>query len=140
MKIRWTAQLSVGNEVIDAQHRVLIERVAALGEAIQRGDWSEVGRMVAYLGDYALGHFEEEERIMRERSYPGFAKHNAAHLAFVHAFLEIERDYRVEGAREEVARRMHGWLHEWLEEHLAGEDRELGHFMRRGAAHGLRTA
>jgi hemerythrin len=134
MEFRWSTELSLGDVVVDAQHRVLIERVAALGEAIRAGDLSSVEPMVAYLGDYALTHFEDEERLMQERAYPGYARHNAAHLSFVERFLELERDLRSHGADAVLAGRLHAWLEGWLAEHLAGEDRQLGRFLRRGAA------
>jgi hemerythrin len=139
MPFRWTESLSVGNDAIDAQHRVLIERVALLGAALDRGELGAVAPMVAYLGDYALGHFEEEERIMRERSYPGYAEHNAAHLAFVGRFLEVERELQRGGPNAEAARRLQAWLAMWLEEHIAGEDQQLGQFLRRRAAQRVRA-
>ena len=97
MQLRWSEQLSVGDETIDAQHRVLIKRVGALEAALRRGDLGELARMFRYLGDYALTHFEDEERILAEVGFSDRETHSEKHALLLAQSQEIQRAFQEGG-------------------------------------------
>jgi hemerythrin len=132
--LRWSPDQSVGVESIDAQHRELYDRAERLIAALRRGDRSEVEPLVSYLGDYVLEHFEDEERLMRESGYPGYADHRALHERFKNDFGATVADFSEQGATLLVAMTIHNWIAGWLRTHLAGPDVELARWIRARAA------
>lgn len=80
MRIEFDDNLITGNEMIDTQHKELIDRtnkfLAKLEEHVGRVD---AVKMLDYLGEYVEYHFGEEEKPQEEISYPGLAEHRKKH-------------------------------------------------------------
>jgi len=127
--LQWTPALAVGIAEIDAQHRELFSRAERLITALRAGERDEVLPLLGYLQDYAVQHFEAEERLMRELGYPGLADHAAAHETFCAEFLNITKDVQRTGPTALAALTVHNWLSDWLRKHVGGIDRELGRFV-----------
>ena len=63
--VEWSNELSVGIEEIDSQHKVLVDLLNEVHEAIQRGRTLEATRdIIARLDEYARVHFAVEESLM----------------------------------------------------------------------------
>jgi hemerythrin len=129
LPLRWTPALAVGDATIDEQHQELFRRAERLITALRLGQRGEVQPTLAYLEEYAIHHFELEERLMRELRYPGLAEHAAAHKAFREEFAGMMQGYHRAGATAYVALTVHNWLSDWLRGHLGGIDLELGRFL-----------
>jgi hemerythrin len=126
--------LSLGVEEIDAQHRELFVRAGRLREAIRANDRAQVEPLVAFLGEYVLFHFEAEERLMRQRGYPGLEVHRAAHERFRNEFAALAADFSERGATALVALTLHNWVAEWVRLHVGGLDLDLARWLRESAA------
>ncbi len=129
MPLEWTPELSVGDAVIDAQHRELFRRAARLLEGLRRGEPGEIGELVGFLREYVVEHFSTEEALMREVRYPGFARHKAEHDRFVSDLLAFAAEVERDGSGAFMSVKASHWLTEWLREHLSGTDAALGEFM-----------
>jgi hemerythrin len=131
MNLVWTPALSVGVPAIDAQHAELFRRAAALAAAAQEGPGSaEVYRTLAFLGDYVVSHFSQEEQLMRDVGYPGLEPHAAEHAGFVARFLRFRAAFARGGADAALAASMQRELSSWLVEHVSGADRRIGEHIR----------
>jgi hemerythrin len=130
MTFEWNTSLVVGVAEIDEQHQELFRRAERLIHALRAGDRSEVEPLVRYLTDYAVSHFEAEERCMERTEYPGLAAHRAAHQRFRDEFQVLVRDYRRKGPTPLVALSIHNWLSDWLRQHIGGEDVDLGAWLK----------
>ncbi len=128
MGFSWSDAYATGVGEIDAQHKELLQQVERLLGAIA-GDPSAVGRLLDFLGDYALSHFETEERLMERHAYPLAEAHRAAHASFVGAFGRIRFDYDLDGLTEGMSELISGWLMEWLKGHILDLDRTLGRWL-----------
>ncbi len=128
-KLEWTQALSVGVEEIDAQHRELFRRAAALLEGIRSGEPEELGALVDFLHRYAVEHFGAEEEQMRRTRFPGYARHKAEHDRFVSDLLALASEYERKGAAAFLSLKVNQWLTEWLRQHVSGTDAELGRFL-----------
>jgi hemerythrin len=126
MAFEWSASLVVGVPEIDEQHQELFRRAERLIRALRAGDRSEVEPLIRYLTDYAVSHFEAEERCMAREGYPGLPAHRAAHQAFRDDFQALVRDYQRKGPTPLVALTIHNWLSDWLRRHIGGADVDLG--------------
>lgn len=74
--------MSVGIDIWDADHKVLLELINRLDEALRGHGAPEVVRQaIAALTGYAEVHFRCEERLMQALRYPRFASHKGEHDA-----------------------------------------------------------
>lgn len=127
MAVQWTERLAIGDPEIDAQHRELFERVDALLVAMRSGEGRErLESMFAFLQRYVLGHFQAEERLMRREAYPHLAEHARQHEEFIVRVVGIEEQLREHGPCSSQVMNASALLCEWLREHVAAADRELG--------------
>lgn len=135
MSFVWTPALSVGVDSIDAQHRELFRRVNALLVAVG-GDREEqeILRTLAFLGNYVVGHFGDEELLMRETMYPGIALHLSLHARFDETFSSLRARFARQGMEATFATEVRTEVCDWLVQHVQGTDRALGEWL---AARGL---
>jgi hemerythrin len=128
MGLSWSEAFATGVAEIDAQHRELLEQVDRLLGAID-GDPSALGRVLDFLGDYAVSHFEMEERLMEQHGYPDAEEHREAHASFVRAFGRLRYDFDLDGPTEGFSELVTGWLVEWLKGHILELDMVLGRWL-----------
>jgi len=131
MAITWDPTLVLGIPEIDAQHQELFRRLDALLSAIRGGSSrDEVGKTLAFLGDYAVQHFSAEERHMEERFYPGLADHRAEHRIFAAEFRALLAEHHRDGPTPSLIIRVNTQLTSWLRSHVYRTDRALADFLR----------
>jgi hemerythrin len=129
----WTPSLAVGHPTIDAQHQELFRRVDELLAAMSSGKPAEeVGRCLQFVDDYCSEHFSAEERLMREKRYPGLAAHVAAHGVFVKDFQVVAESFRAKGPAVSVTIALQRLVSGWLVSHIGSEDRKLAAFLAAG--------
>jgi len=74
----------VGNELLDAQHRVILSYMAKVYSfllAKKKGD--EMFGLVERLDTFCKLHFLEEEQVMEDIGFPDIEGHKAEHALFV---------------------------------------------------------
>lgn len=122
--IKWTPDLSVGNEEIDDDHRRLFELLEMLHVDMRSGLVNqETQAIVDALLHYAESHFSREEAFMRFINYPQFPAHQAAHTRFV-SELQALQSRIARGARTPVLD-IDQFLTEWLRNHVLVMDKAL---------------
>lgn len=130
-KVEWDDRLSVGVDLIDAQHKMLLKRLSDFSEAVDSRQGSgEIVRTLEFLVDYTDFHFSTEERHMRESGYPGLGHHVGKHEEFKAALSNLGDDFREEGATAGLADSINTLLINWLIKHIEAVDQEFGSFLR----------
>jgi hemerythrin len=127
--LQWTPALAVGVDEVDEQHRELFRRAERLIVALRGGNREEVVPLLSYLERYVVQHFEAEEKLMRERRYPGLEAHAAAHKRFREDYADVMMQFLRAGPTALLALTVHNWLSDWLRAHIAGMDQELGRWL-----------
>ena len=131
MLIEWDGSLDIGHELIDAQHRSLVDIINRLHMDRLSGAGREHIRAVLMdLYKYTLFHFGEEEGIMRAACYPAAVEHKAEHEAFI-ARLDTLAS-RLKTGDEQVAADTFNWLVGWLLDHITLMDRKLAVCLAKG--------
>jgi hemerythrin len=128
MEFSWSETYATGVGEMDVQHRDLLEQADRLLAAMGT-DPGAVGRLLDFLGDYAVSHFEMEERLMEQHGYPQAEAHREAHASFVRTFGRLRYDYELDGLTEGFAELVSGWLVEWLKGHILDVDMALGRWL-----------
>jgi hemerythrin len=127
--IKWTPDLAVGIEEIDAQHQELFRRAERFVAGLTEPTRQDVGILLSYLRLYCVTHFGAEESWMRQVSYPDYEKHKGEHDGFIEHILELSREHERRGGPGLEPPRVGSWLQRWLEEHVSGTDKAFATFV-----------
>ena len=129
-EVKWTDDLSVGVELIDDQHKMLIEHLNNLTKAVeQQHGPNEVPDTLSFLIDYTDFHFSMEERNMEAHGYPEFEAHKAKHDEFKAILADMENEFRDDGPTAILAESIDTLLVNWLLKHIRVVDVEFGAFL-----------
>jgi len=90
--ITWNGELSVGIDSIDEQHKILINIINSLHEALQSGHaQNDLESRFDYLKVYILKHFAYEETLFDQYGYIESEKHKADHEILINQLNEIHQ-------------------------------------------------
>lgn len=117
--LAWRNDLDIGIDVIDGQHRRIVEYINQLHDARQRRDKAAVGDVIDATVDYTLSHLEFEETLMEDAEYEFARAHKRVHELFVKRVAEFQRRFK---AGEDVSDELHNLLARWLFSHIRKED------------------
>ncbi len=143
MPIIWRDQMSVGNDLIDQDHRYLLCLVNSVELAIRHSEDSEdLLSFVAQLVQYTHFHFEREERIQKTVLYPQASSHHDTHQEILAHLRQIELDVSelnqhalgnklVVGEWEMVTGAVVQLLREWILEHVLKDDKRMEPYLRK---------
>ncbi|MGC8778201.1 MAG: bacteriohemerythrin [Candidatus Caldatribacteriaceae bacterium] len=130
MAMVWSNTFSIGVAVIDEQHKELFTRTNRLLEACQEGRGKEAIReTLAFLEEYVKTHFTNEEKLMTQYSYPGFAAHKKLHQGFTEAFLKLKEEAE-KSVGVALVTQVNKTVVDWWVNHILKVDKELGAFLR----------
>jgi len=120
MTLTWTPELDTGIDVIDQQHRQLMNYVNGLEGATKRNDRRSVGLVLDQLVEYTLSHFAFEETLQVEAGYKFAAAHKAVHKVFTDRVVKYRDRWK---SGEDISRELTTMLRTWLVQHIQREDR-----------------
>jgi hemerythrin len=124
----WTEDLSVGIEVIDAQHMRIVDYINQLHTAHQTGDKSLMSRVLEELIDYTESHFGFEESILEDAGYVFLKAHQRVHALFIRKIGQFQARH-ISG--EDIAHELHAILVSWLINHIKREDSDYSATVRK---------
>ena len=116
----WQEDLNTGIEVIDQQHRRIVEMLNHLYNAQQSMQHAVVAEVISELVDYTMSHFAFEEELMEEAGYPFCAAHKRVHEVFVKRVSEYHMRFQ---AGEDITDELRTMLSRWLFNHIRGDDK-----------------
>ncbi len=119
MAIVWSSDLNTGIDVIDDQHKSIVDYINQLEYAISQGNRATVGNVLNDLVDYTLSHFAFEESLQQEAGYAYAIPHKAIHDIFVKRVAKYQAEHK---AGDDVAEQTHSMLSTWLVHHIKRDD------------------
>lgn len=117
----WTSDLDTQIEVIDRQHRRIVDYINALDDAIEAGGRAQVAQVLEQLVDYTLSHFAFEESLMEDAGYRFVNAHRRVHEVFTKRVAEYQRRF---AAGEDIGRELQKTLQTWLINHIRNDDND----------------
>jgi len=122
--------MSVGIDLIDEQHKELIQHLNNLDESIAtRQGPTRISEMLEFLANYTHFHFDAEEKHMAGNDYPALEAHVAQHNEFKRTLANLRDEFSEDGATHLLADSIDTLLSDWLVEHICGIDRKFGAFL-----------
>lgn len=138
MAITWTSDLATSVDEIDNQHKELFRRINNLLDACNLGRGkAEVQNVIAFLEDYVISHFAEEEKFMEKYSYPDAGVHRAQHKEFMKNFSDLKRQFETDGPGVHIVISTNQIVVDWLRTHILKLDKALGAFLKARLSPGL---
>jgi hemerythrin len=129
-KIEWDESLAVGIDLIDGQHKMLIQRLNEVSEAIEMNQGEgTIAKTLDFLIDYTNFHFSSEEKQMTEQNYPGLDLQKQQHEEFRESLKQFEEDFKEDGATQSLAYHIKDFLFNWLVRHIKDVDHKFGEFV-----------
>ena len=123
----------VGHPAIDQQHAELFKAVNNLHDAMKEGKArQQLGEVLAFLREYTVQHFQMEEGLMRQSSYPGCLEHQRLHNELAQQVLDLEAKHQ--SGSMTLSLSVMNFLKDWLAHHISKEDMSLSAYLKeRGA-------
>jgi hemerythrin len=124
MFILWNDEYNTGIDVIDLQHRRIVDYINELHNAINGNNTTIVGVVLDDLVEYTVSHFSFEESLMEEHGYLHTDSHRKTHSAFTNRIFRYQQEW-AEG--KDVSRKLLSELKVWLISHIQKDDQDYAH-------------
>ncbi|MDR2314531.1 MAG: bacteriohemerythrin [Spirochaetaceae bacterium] len=132
---RWDDSFVSGVRIMDARHKRLFEAVNRLIDACEQGQGQEaLAKSLAFLANYTLKHFAEEEKLQQKYGYPEYAAHKQLHDDFKKTVEDFAVELDSRGPSEELVNRLKKEVGGWLITHVKVVDLKMAEIIKaRGA-------
>jgi len=128
----WKPNMSVGNALIDNDHRKLVHYVNEMHHAMMGGRGREiVGPILDKLVAYTKEHFGREEIIWKAGRYADFELHKRQHEQLLKTVADFHAKYAAGTAALSVD--VMNFLRDWLKNHILKADKEAADAIAAGA-------
>jgi len=126
--IEWNDELSVGIDLIDRQHMILVRAINLLAMAVQQNSSNELlSDIFATLIDYSDTHFTYEEELFAQFGYPASDEHKAQHKEMLRRISELHESWMA--GEKDMGPEVLEFLVSWLREHILKSDKEYSEFL-----------
>jgi hemerythrin len=129
--VEWDDKYCVGINLIDEQHKKLIELTNTLYRSCLVGTDEEKTdhfmKAVKDVVDYTKFHFTAEERMLQNVSFPDYGPHKKHHEEFVKKLVDDVKGFQ-EGQKF-VINNFVRFLRDWILSHIAVEDTQYARFI-----------
>lgn len=119
--IEWTSDLDTGIQVIDNQHKRIVEYINKLDDTRVSHDLEQISLVLNELVDYTLSHFTFEESLMEEAGYPFIRGHKRVHQLFVKRVGDYVQRFKM---GEDITDELLNTLKAWLINHIRSDDND----------------
>ncbi|MDR2132786.1 MAG: bacteriohemerythrin [Clostridiales Family XIII bacterium] len=127
----WTPDLETGNELIDSQHKQLIEAIANLMDACSGGKGRSVlVDTIDFVESYTAKHFGDEEELQQRHRYPDYPNHKKLHDGFKRVVAELGAQLKEEGPTIALVGKVNTHIGGWLVNHIKREDTKVAAHLR----------
>jgi hemerythrin len=124
MSLIWRDQLSVGNNVIDSDHKQLIEIINRAEVSLCSKNHHDLVTALDDLGQYSRLHFDREEKIASAVGYTQIPHLNQSHKELLTHLDQIRGEIDAMGQdwSTETVEHFTKFLRDWLINHVIKED------------------
>ena len=125
MELTWSDHLSVGNAIIDSDHKNLIVVANRVKHAIRARDRDALSKSFELFDAYIVIHFRNEERIAEAINYP-FAQHKLEQrqLMYEMRYMIGELD-NIGHWPDNLLERYSLFLSGWMADHIVKTDMQM---------------
>jgi len=131
MPILWRPQLSVGNEIIDRDHKYLFCLINTVELVFGKNKKSkDIELVLDQLEEFAKEHFAREQKIQTDINFPYFLLHESLHNELMYQLEKIILNIRIAYLRchtdpeayDIEIEKLHKVLRHWILDHVLKHD------------------
>jgi len=122
--LEWTADLQLGESVMDETHREFVDLLNRLGAT---GGDALLDDLDAFIA-HTVEHFAQEERWMEEIAFPPLHCHHNEHAGVLEVMREVRK--RVAGGEAHLGNTLAVAIAEWFPLHAGSMDAVLALYMK----------
>ena len=127
--IQWNNELSVGINSIDEQHKILVNMINALNEAMISGQTKQIlAEILSGLTAYTINHFGYEEDLFAQYGYAQSQAHINEHHALVEQVKNLQN--KVDNGDFMISVEVMVFLKDWLINHILKTDKAYAEFLK----------
>jgi hemerythrin-like metal-binding protein len=113
--------METGAPLVDAQHRALVERAAALVSRLHASaERPAIEKALREFGDYAVRHFSRDEDCAMRGDCPALSLNATARAELIGIVAAFRRSFEHDGATPAVAERLDCELDAWVGRYIPG--------------------
>lgn len=130
-RILWGKQFVLDHDIIDRQHRELVDASIALIDKIEiNGTQKETERRITAIEKMAKNHFLTEETIFKDTDYPLFEYHKQQHDTFL-SYLPFIKSAVLDPNVSKIFKmfKVQVFLLDWLVTHTLKEDKNYKKYL-----------
>ena len=130
-RIQWTADMSVGIDLIDEDHKCLIELLNNFIDAVDNDEGVFVfDTLFQEFLDYTEYHFAREERLMAEAGYADLHTHAQGHAQLIQQLNDM-REQVLLSVTSDMQDDVREFFLNWLQIHIMVKDQAYSAPVRR---------
>jgi hemerythrin len=133
--IKWSHTLSCGIQLIDDQHKGLVNLVNDMFNNItgdHKQEHAYFNKVIQEAVKYVKVHFATEEKIMIATKFGGYPEHKKAHDHFVLTVVDKIKEYQ--SGNKMTLKSFTKFLREWILSHVAVMDKQYFDYFRKIAS------
>lgn len=134
--MEWNEKFNIGIDVIDNQHRQILDYINALEQIRATGAREQIKEVFDDLIDYTESHFSFEENLLSQVNYQFLPSHRGIHALFVKRLNDCRQRF---ANGEPVEDDLHRLLSKWLINHIQHDDQDYADAVRDNMLHYLRS-
>ena len=121
----WSSNYEIGNALVDGENKEIFGMVDKLLADDFTGRADKIKSTIDFLAGYVVRHFDHEEELMDESSYPDKDTHVNQHRDFVKTVGELVE--RIENNLDSIdfSLEVNKVIVDWLAEHVMGSDKAM---------------
>ncbi len=128
-RLRWHDSMSTGIELIDNDHKKLIELINIFQEATEYLiEENTIQSALDDLINYTKYHFSREEYLLQQNHYPSYSAHQEQHQKMIAKISQLSDEY----TRDKTMALDHTvtFLKKWLKHHILHSDKDYVPFLK----------
>lgn len=119
MKMKWVPDYNTGIDVIDDQHKRILDLINQIDEVSDGANRAQIKQVLDNIMDYTQSHFTFEESLQEEAGYQYRVPHKRVHDLFIKQ-IEAYRDRFEQG--QSIENELNEVLSKWLINHIQHDD------------------
>jgi len=130
MFLEWNDIYSVNIKEIDSQHKNLFSLInkVQFSDKDKPNTKEEINKILDEMNDYAIYHFDTEEKYFKQFNYPKEEEHNGRHREYRDLVKKITEELNTKSIEENISE-ISNFLKKWWLGHIQNEDMQYSDFL-----------
>jgi hemerythrin len=127
-KVAWKDEYSVGIEIIDNDHKKLLDLIIQLFKVLNKAKKDEKAiEILDELIEYTVTHFNREEELMKKHEFPELEKHISEHENMRQKIKKFRENITIN--TNKVSSDALQFLQDWLVNHITVTDQVYAKYL-----------